>query len=117
MAITRVQKCQFTSYKYGVIFIWLEHKPWLFSKIISYQQPRLHGLLTTASFAMPGTGLALASGGLIHSINNFLNEYKFNSAARDFDDNNADGVKVLIEAIMKLLPIRRESKTHRHLLK
>ena len=31
-----------------------------------------NGLLTTASFAMPGTGLALASGGvLIHSINNF----------------------------------------------
>ena len=46
-----------------------------------------NGLLTTASFAMPGTGLALASGGvLIHSINNFLNEYKFNSATRDFDE-------------------------------
>ena len=59
----------------------LSKKSSLISNLVS------NGLLTTASFAMPGTGLALASGGvLIHSINNFLNEYKFNSASRDFDE-------------------------------
>ena len=50
---------------------------------------------------MPGTGLALASGGvLIHSINNFLNEYKFNSATRDFDEiTTPTAIRCLSQAI------------------